>query len=508
VDDDAMSTKSSKGTLDEVRLRASQVRQALFAAIEGGADEDDDDGEENLRSHRALVKLFESAKEYRKIIPGATARQVKDLIFDTVSDFHKGHARRLFAGLKPIVERVCNEDIYYPQSLLQDDDMTVKTADDRTLDPDEIEPDERSSEALSFLHYTSRMLQTHLDAVVERYNSSRRKSHIRQSIPMMAEAFDVARLLHSILLNLHECGPDALPVQNSMLNLFESWWLNNLEERESLILGVLPVLVYRALRTDNTPPTKADVKRLLTMQDAFQVIDLEDEASENLRTSLLKVASSPLCLKLSEGRRFIAGLFLLEPTLVTELHQAIRIQIPEAKRPTLEAYGEIYKRAWKESQSNYDCPEEIRNAIEQDVVQDLMEAILHMQNAKMTSALLVVLEPFHEAKKSTEIEGLLHRLYGPILWRALSATNPQVRINAARILGEVFPLHEPSHVHPEADFTRAAEAVKALLLDGCHQVRVAAAEVAAKVLVTYWDVLSTENIRMMLTSKLCTCTAS
>jgi hypothetical protein len=63
-----MSTKSSKGTLDEVRLRASQVRRALFAAIEGGADEDDDDGEEYPHSHRVLVKYLNLPKIIAKLI--------------------------------------------------------------------------------------------------------------------------------------------------------------------------------------------------------------------------------------------------------------------------------------------------------------------------------------------------------------------------------------------------------------------------------------------------------
>ena len=129
--------------------------------------------------------------------------------------------------------------------------------------------------------------------------------------------------------------------------------------------------------------------------------------------------------------------------------------MPQSKRPILKVYGEIYKKAWKDSH-NINCPEEIQAAIEEDVLQDLMFSALHISNPRMSKILMLVLEPFHEAKKATDFEGLLYRMYGPILWRALTAANPQVRVNAAHILVEVFPLQEPSHVQADAAFKKAA----------------------------------------------------
>ena len=38
------------------------------------------------------------------------------------------------------------------------------------------------------------------------------------------------------------------------------------------------------------------------------------------------------------------------------------------------------------------------------------------------------------------MDGLLHRLYTPILFRALQAANSAVRLNALQLLVDVFPL--------------------------------------------------------------------
>ena len=41
---------------------------------------------------------------------------------------------------------------------------------------------------------------------------------------------------------------------------------------------------------------------------------------------------------------------------------------------------------------------------------------------------------------SAAVDGLLHRLYSPILFRALQAANGAVRLNALHLLVDAFPL--------------------------------------------------------------------
>lgn len=490
--DDVKAKENEPNSDDDDEDFQTQARKALFSAVEEASQTDDEDG---VHSFRPLMQLFNPSRNH-PIKPGATAREIKDLILDTMGSFHKGYARRFFAALKPIVQRVVDEEEYVPDSAFKDDDGN-ETAESTPFMPEEITPDEKSTQALKFLLQVTQFLQTYLEALADKQmTNSRRKSHAGQTISVVSEAFEVAQPLHEILISLHGCGPEALPVQSAILTLCETWWLSNGSQRDGLIPNALVLLVLKALGVDGKEAQKADIKRLLKMQDAFHEIDFSDHSSD-LRSFLLKVVSSPLCLKLSEGKRFISGLFLLDPSLVSDLHQAIRIQIPQSKKPILKTYGEIYKKAWKDAHSD-NCAEEIQTAIEEEILQDLMYSALHISNLRMSKILLLVLEPFHEGKKSTEFEALLHRMYGPILWRALSAANPQVRINAARILGEVFPLQEPSHVNAEADFKRGAKAIKGLLKDKDPKVRVAASETAAKVLGTYWDVLHTDSIRSLL----------
>jgi condensin-2 complex subunit G2 len=478
---------------------SSKIRKALFAAVEGGQSDDDQDDEEggSLLSHRPLVRLFEPSNISRTLKAGANATELKELLLETVENFHKGFARRFFSGIKPILEHLIQEEIFVPESAFEEGEDRSQVT-ERSTAPEDITPDAKSSEALHFLLYTTYCLHAYLESVVEKHSSSR-KSHAphAQPIPMIAEASEVARLLHDLLFDFRSCGPDAIPVETAVLKLCESWWHANVAQRDTLVPMALTIMALKAQPTEGKPSLKSDIKRLLKMQDAFHVIEWTDESSKSLQTLLQKIVSNPQCLKSNEGKKFLSGLFLIDADLIIDLHQAIRIQIPQAKKDVLACFGDIYKRAWKDS-LDHKIPEEIQQSIEENVLQDLMYAVLHVADPKMTKKLLIVLEPFHEAKRAPDVENLLYRMYGPILWRALSAANEMVRINAATVVGEVFPLPEPSHAQADAALHRGAEKLLALLQDNCPKVRIAGSETVAKVLTNYWDVLATDDIRSLL----------
>lgn len=50
---------------------------------------------------------------------------------------------------------------------------------------------------------------------------------------------------------------------------------------------------------------------------------------------------SPLYLKSSEGKRLLAYMFGLHPSLVRDIHDVMKAQMPTAKRHVLAAYGEV-----------------------------------------------------------------------------------------------------------------------------------------------------------------------
>jgi len=472
------------------------IREALFQALEEQQEDDNNDSSDDsssspptVISHLPFIRLFVPSNT-RPLKKGATTKDLKESILSTVACFHKSHTKRFFAGLKPIVDHVIQEEAYIPDSYYpEEEDGPPAAAEDVT-------PDDESSSVLQFLCYATQCVQAHFDAVLDKRNQQQQQrissSSSTTTLHIISEVFEVAVMLHDILLTLQVCGPDAVPLQTALVNLCEAWWHAHGSNREQL-LYILPILVTKAL-----DGTQTDVKRLDKIREAFYDIDFNIASSDFLRALLLKLASSPTCLKLKEGQRFISFLFLLDASFVKDLHQAMKYQIPNAKKFELQVYGQIYKKAWKYSQaSQYDL-DDIQQTIEQDVLQDLMYALLHIEKPKMFKALLVVLEPFHEAKKSEEIQGLLYRTYGPILRRALHAANPGVRINAAAVLGEVFPLHNPQLMELDDAFAAAVHFLMELLDDKNHKVRVAGGETVAKVLAAYWDVLDAKKIYGLL----------
>lgn len=137
------------------------------------------------------------------------------------------------------------------------------------------------------------------------------------------------------------------------------------------------------------------------------------------------------------------------------------------------------------------------------MLQDLFYASLHLESMKMVTSVRTILKPFFDAKKSPDVDAMLFKMYGPILWRALKAVNPLVRVNACAILGDTFPLHDPrgSNIETEEVIMKTVNFLKSILLDDVPLVRVAAADVTARTLGSYWDALPSSDVRTLLNSK-------
>jgi hypothetical protein len=489
---DRDSTKRKSKTVgddeDSKQSDIATARSALFAAVEG----DNDDALTPLYSPRPFLNLFVSSNTSRSILPKLSTRDQKQLLLDAVRSFTKSHARRFFSALNNMVNKVINEEEYIPESAYHEDNNEDDENNDDDDEGSEIIADTQSSEALQFLNWSAVTVQTYLESLNEKHLNK------KAQLSITGEVFEVAVSLHNILFQLNSCGPDAVAVQSTIVALCEDWWQANGAQREMLVAQTLPLLVIAALGTESS--SKSDVKRLFQMRQALEIIDFADSSSNSLRSLLLRVASSPLCLRLPEGKRLLASLFHVDGTLMKDMHQAMRVQIPDAKKTELQAYAEIYFRAWKEAPTT-----EIQEVVESEVLSDLMYAVIHVGNPNMTKSLLTVLEPFHDAKKNPAVEGLLHRMYAPILWRSMSAANAKVRVNAALVLAEVFPLQDASHTQTEASIRKGCTGLNSLLQDRDPRVRVAGSEAVAKILSTYWDVVPSTDIRTLLNRKYLVC---
>ena len=263
------------------------------------------------------------------------------------------------------------------------------------------------------------------------------------------------------------------------------------KSRELLVTQLVPILLIKSLDIN---AKSVDIKNMHSIREALTLFDFEDGSISYLKSLLLKTVLCPLYHKLPEGTKFIIFIFQLHESLAIDLHRSIRTQIPQAKKYLLDSYSDIYLKVWKESTDG------IRKIIEEQALQDLMYAVLHFEKASSVKAARAVLTPFHQGRKSPEIEELLYRMYSPILWRALNAANPLVRVNASAILAETFPLRKPSgnNAHVEECIERATGALQSLLRDSDPRVRIAGADASARILLDFWTALPSECIRRVL----------
>ena len=478
----------------------------------------EDHGDENDRTVRSLRR-------------GLSGKEQRALLFNAIECFQTGHAVRFFAGLRTFVQTTIDNEDHVPSTAYAVQSPYPEGSDHGNDQNGEdamvVVGDAKSSRALLFLRLAAACTQVYLTEMntasqerqqqqqPEQQHSSKQKKQSRP-LHVIEEAFEVAFALHRILLSLQDCGPHGLDTQRTIVSLCEAWWNAQAPHRQYLVSQALPLLIQSAALADTAP--KSQLLRLYQMRRAVSHIDFTDESSEWCRSILMRVASSPRCLKVPEGRKFTAYLFHADPVLIPSLHQAMRAQIPtndknKSKTVVLQAYAEIYYRAWNEApvpddDENKDDKEDeheqgggeynIRQEIEHHVLSDLVHSLLHVVQPSMFTALLQVLQQFHDHKTKPHVEDLLERLYAPILWRSMAAANAHVRVNATRVLAHVFPLDQSSHTQTSKHVEKAITVLQGLLDDDDSKVRAAASTTVAQILVQYWDAIPATDIRTLL----------
>ena len=497
---------AERGEEDEVEYdetaSVSLTHSDLFAAVE-----------ESVISCRPLVNFVYNFNDSSNNDVGGsgnndsrqqlTARQRRDVICGIVksSKFNKVRARRLFAGLLPLLRKVVDEESYRPD---EDDEGQI-------IDGDH----ESSTLAVLYLRICAYLVDAYLDGLIKRQkkgNSSSNNNNARR-VEVIDEVFEVAEMLHDTLFPLqHCCGKEGKLTQSAIFTMCESWWHGNFEDRELFVTQLIPLLLVKSLEDT---AQKNDVKRLYSIRDAINLLDFECESILTLKNHLLRTVANPLFLQSVEGRKFITHLFLVDVALVTDLHKAIKVQLFEAKRSILNAYGEIYFNAWKQSADNKDDDDnedndegrDIQTSIEENALQDLMYFQIHAGNPKIVSSIRIVLDKFYLNKKSPDVEGMLFRCYGPLLWRSLSATNSCVRLQSASVLTDTFPLRDPhaGQEWTEACVEKSVEALLSLMSDEVPNVRVAGSNATAKILSQFWVAIPAKDIRTLLNRKLSDC---
>lgn len=208
--------------------------------------------------------------------------------------------------------------------------------------------------------------------------------------------------------------------------------------------------------------------------------------------------------------------------LVDSVSRIIRPQLLTGVDAVASSYGEIMYLSWKES-SLFDSnngvhkssssrssnlvgsPNQlaqnllVRTALE-DLMQTLLRECVHASEMKYFRGLRRMLKSFHDTTRTDELNGMLLRIYDPIIWRSLRSANAKVRAQAAIMFLDVFPLQHED-VRAEDDdkiLQKQFDLLSALLKDPDHEVRTNAVLGVCNILKEYWEVLPINTTHTIL----------
>ena len=459
-------------------MAAAEPRAQPFAA-----DDLFDAVESSSVSTRPLIQFL-----FKATTNGRSAAKTREAALSAVKTFHKPKARRLFAGLLPILEKVVDEESIVPDQTEEDDGGGASSD---------------AADAVLFLKGCAFLTGAYLEGLTSR---NTRKS-ANQPTAIIDEAFEVAELLHDQLFPLHSLATkEATQTQREIFNVCERWWHGNFDDKEQLVTQLVPLLLVKSL-DDNSE--KNDVKRLYSIRSALDLLDFEDESITSLKNHLLRTVGNPLFLQTSEGKKFIQHLFGVDSTLADELHKSVKVQLIGAKKSLLTAYADIYYAVWKSAieesgDESYDDDEDKSATLQsiEEAIQDLVYHALHSANHSTVKQVKGILDKFYQNKKNPAVEKMLHDLISPLLWRALNSTNSRVRLQASAVLADTFPLRDPTNeTQTQAIVAKSIESLSRLMEDDVPCVRVAGCKASAEILAEFWPAIPIEDIRTLLNRK-------
>ncbi|GBG28703.1 Condensin-2 complex subunit G2 [Hondaea fermentalgiana] len=361
--------------------------------------------------------------------------------------------------------------------------------------------DSNEKTAVAALNCVSSVVLTSLASLQEA--SKNGNTHAGQRIPVGLTR--CARQMHDALFELKA----ARELQSKVSRICEQWWVLDLPDKGQLVTRLLPVLIIYSLEDD---AKRADVKRVFIVRKMLGLLDLEDDSSLTLKQLLLRCFLSPLYLFSEDGRKFLSEVCCLNEEFISDIHATIKTQLPFAASSSsstslstamgnsgasrdpsdlAESYADVYFRAWQLASASHESAE-ILAVIEGEMIQDLMDAGVHVADPDLARTVFVVLSAgFHDNKHIRGVDAMLLRLYNPILWRALNVANPSVRFNATRLLARAFPLQDPDASVAETDqvLQKQFAAIETLLRDVCPRVRVAAVQGACRMLSVFWELI-------------------
>ena len=271
-------------------------------------------------------------------------------------------------------------------------------------------------------------------------------------------------------------------VQDCMSRLCEAWYLVDPESRRYV---VPQTILYLLLHSVGENGKLQDVKRVCAMREALLCIEISGQSFQSVQESILRAAIHPNYVMHDDGRRFLAFVLSIHPALTRCVHKTIKSQLPRCRKSMLLQYGELYHAAWKRASGP------VLHALEHDCLQDMASHVINTASPSLSSSLRLVMSVFHNKKRFKAVDEMLARIYEPILWRSFKVANASIRVQAAQLLAEAFPVQNPEATAKEFEegLTRQIRVLDALLKDPVPRVREVAVHCVSRVLSVYMELL-------------------
>ncbi|KAJ3611370.1 hypothetical protein NHX12_021386 [Muraenolepis orangiensis] len=290
---------------------------------------------------------------------------------------------------------------------------------------------------------------------------------------------ECSRLLHNLLAVL----PVPAPLQQQLQVLCEHWWKKGLLGKEEFGRSAFLLSLRKSL-TLKTPG--AQIQRLWDLHQVLPGLDFSSEDNKQLLGLLLECYLSMSFIRNQDGNRFLVFLFSWNVDFIWMIHGTIKNQLEFFTKVMTNHIAEIYFRAWKKATGDF------LDTIEKVCLQDLMEnAILLHRSSPVHGKVRQIVSYFHKRKGCESVDRMLFELYQPILWRALSAPNHEVRANATLLFTEAFALHNPATRDQNINHAiqKQLDTLMGLLDDPHPLVRSSATLGVCKILGSCWELL-------------------
>lgn len=291
---------------------------------------------------------------------------------------------------------------------------------------------------------------------------------------------EITRRLHDVLVSL---PVSEAPLQNHIHALCEAWWKKGLQEKERFGRTAFFVSLQKSFILKKPG---AEIQRVWRLHDVLLSLDYTSEENKQIIDLLLQCFHRPAHIRNDDGKRFLVFLFSWNINFIWVIHGTIKNQLEFYSKPMTTHIAEIYFRAWKKASG------EFLEKIESLCIQDFMQnAIFLHRSSPVHSKVRQIVSYFHTRKDCRNVDKMLYNLYRPILWKALSAPNFEVRANSTLLFTEAFPFYDPSESNEKIDENIQKQLDTAMnLLDDPHPtVRSNATLGVCKILAKCWELL-------------------